>query len=68
MRATALIDRVEGRLEVKGDAGGLETAWPMVGPALLVHATSSLRSIILRLRPEGAYNDPSRLLRSFYDQ
>jgi hypothetical protein len=67
MRATALIDLAEGRLEVEGHALGPETAWPMVGPALLVHATSSLRSIVFRLRPDGAHNDSSRLLRSLYD-
>lgn len=67
MRASALIDLVEGRLEVEGDASGPETAWRMVGPALLVHATSSLRSIVFRLRPDGAHNDSSRLLRSLYD-
>jgi hypothetical protein len=67
MRATALISLVEGRLEVEGDASGPQTAWPMVGPALLAHATSSLRSIVFRLRPDGAHNDASRLLRSLYD-
>jgi len=67
LRAAALIDLVEGRLEVEGDAGGAETAWPMVGPALLVHATSNLRSIVFRLRPDEAHNDASRLLRSLYD-
>ncbi|MGH3429981.1 MAG: DUF5677 domain-containing protein, partial [Mycobacteriales bacterium] len=67
LRATALIDLVEGRLEVEGDATGPQTAWPMVGPALLAHATSSLRSIVFRLRPDGAHNDASRLLRSLYD-
>jgi hypothetical protein len=67
MRATALLDSVEGRLEVEGDAGGPQTAWPMVGPALLTHATSNLRSIVFRLRPDGAHNDASRLLRSLYD-
>lgn len=67
LRATALIELVEGRLEVEGDATGPRTAWPMVGPALLTHATSSLRSIVFRLRPEGAHNDASRLLRSLYD-
>jgi len=50
MRAAALVDLVEGNLEVEGDAGGPQTAWPMVGPALLAHATSSLRSIVFRLR------------------
>jgi hypothetical protein len=66
-RAAALIDLVEGRLEVEGDAGGPQTAWRMVGPALLAHATSGLRSIVFRLRPDGAHNDASRLLRSLYD-
>jgi Family of unknown function (DUF5677) len=67
LRATALIDLIEKRLEVEGDAGGPQTAWPMVGPALLAHATSSLRSIVFRLRPDAAHNDASRLLRSLYD-
>lgn len=67
LRAAALIDLVEGNLEVEGDAGGPQTAWPMVGPALLAHATSSLRSIVFRLRPDDAHNDASRLLRSLYD-
>jgi len=67
LRAAALIDLVEGGLEVEGDAGGPQTAWPMVGRALLVHATSSLRSIVFRLRPDDAHNDASRLLRSLYD-
>ena len=67
MRATALIALVEDRLEVEADTGGPETAWPMVGPALFVHATSSLRSIVFRLRPDGAHNDSSRMLRSLYD-
>lgn len=66
-RATALIDLVEGSLEVEGDAGGPQTAWPIIGPALLAHATSSLRSIVFRLRPDGAHNDASRLLRSLHD-
>lgn len=39
----------------------------MVGAGLMVHATSSLRSIIFRLRPDGAHNDAARLLRSLYD-
>ncbi|HEX5608957.1 MAG TPA: hypothetical protein VFX45_02555 [Solirubrobacterales bacterium] len=67
MRATALIDLVEGRLETEVDVVGPETAWPIVGPALLAHATSSLESIVFRLRPYGAHNDSSRLLRSLYD-
>ncbi len=67
LRATALIDLIEGRLEVEGDVVGPQAAWPMVGPALLVHATSSLRSIVFRLRPDEAHNDASRLLRSLYD-
>jgi hypothetical protein len=66
-RATALINLVEGRLEVEGDVHGPDTAWPLVGPALLTHATSSLRSIVFRLRPDEAHNDSSRLLRSLYD-
>lgn len=65
LRAAALMDLVEGNLEVEGDAGGPQTAWPMVGRALL--GTSSLRSIVFRLRPDGAHNDASRLLRSLYD-
>jgi hypothetical protein len=40
-----------GRVKVEGDASRPQTAWPMVGPALLAHATSSLRSIVFRLRP-----------------
>lgn len=67
LRATALIELAEGHLEVEGDATGPQTAWPMVGAALLTHATSSLRSIVFRLRPDGAHNDASRLLRSLYD-
>jgi len=67
LRAAALIDLVAGRLEVEGDATGPQTAWPMVGPALLAHATSSLRSIVFRLRPDEVHNDASRLLRSLYD-
>lgn len=67
LRAAALIDLVEPSLDVESDAGGPQTAWPMVGPALLAHATSSLRSIIFRLRPDEAHNDASRLLRSLYD-
>lgn len=67
LRAAALINLVEGNLEVEGDARGPQTAWPMVGPALLAHATSSLRSIAFRLRPDEAHNDASRLLRSLYD-
>jgi uncharacterized protein DUF5677 len=67
LRATALVELVEGRLPVEGDGTGPETAWPMVGAALLSHATSSLRSIVFRLRPDGAHNDGSRLLRSLYD-
>jgi hypothetical protein len=67
LRAAALIDLVEGSLEVEGDAGGPQTAWPMVGPALLAHAISSLRSIVFRLRPDEANSDASRLLRSLYD-
>jgi hypothetical protein len=67
LRTAALIELVEWSLEVEGDAGGPQTAWPMVGPALLAHATSNLRSIVFRLRPDGAHNDASRLLRSLYD-
>ena len=67
LRTAALFELVERSLEVEGDAGGPQTAWPMVGPALLTHATSNLRSIVFRLRPDGAHNDASRLLRSLYD-
>lgn len=67
LRTAALIELVEPSLEVEGDAGGPQTAWPMVAPALLAHATSNLRSIVFRLRSDGAHNDASRLLRSLYD-
>jgi Family of unknown function (DUF5677) len=66
-RAAALVELVEGRLEVEGDSTGPNTAWPMVGAGLLVHSTSCLTSIVFRLRPDSAHNDASRLLRSLYD-
>lgn len=65
-RATALGQLVEDRLPLERDSNGPETAWPLVGPALLAQATGSLNSIFL-LRPHGAHNDASRLLRSLYD-
>ena len=66
-RAAALIGLAEEHLEIEVDPRGPEGPWPLVGTGLLVHATSSLTSIIFRLRPDGAHNDASRLLRSLYD-
>jgi hypothetical protein len=65
-RADALAALVEARLPMEADVVGLHQAWPLVGPALLSHATSTLRSIVL-LGPAGAHTDASRLLRSLYD-
>lgn len=65
-RAAELARLVEDRLPIEGDSNGVETAWPLVGPALLAHATSNLKSIFL-LRPHEAHNDASRLVRSLYD-
>jgi len=66
-RAAALIASAEPHLEIEGDPRGPVGPWPLVGSGLLVHATSSLRSIVFRLAPDGAHNDASRLLRSLYD-
>jgi hypothetical protein len=39
-------------LEVEGDATGSQTAWPMVGPALLTHATMrGLNHVTIDLEP-----------------
>lgn len=65
-RADALAALVEMRLPMDADVVGVHQAWPLVGPALLSHATSTLRSIVL-LGPAGAHTDASRLLRSLYD-
>lgn len=64
-RAAALIALVHGHLE--SDPAGPDGPWPLVGRGLLVHATSTLKSMVFRLRPEGAHNDSARLLRSLYD-
>jgi hypothetical protein len=65
-RADALATLVEIRLPIEVDPFGPQDAWPLVGPALLAHATQTMRSIIL-LEPRGFYNDGFRLLRSLYD-
>jgi hypothetical protein len=65
-RADALAVLVEARLPMEADVPGVREAWPLVGPALLSHATGTLRSIML-LGPAGAHNDAARLLRSLYD-
>lgn len=65
-RATALARLIEDRLPLEEDATGPADAWPLVGSALLAHATSNLNSIF-RLRSHAAHNDSSRLLRSLYD-
>jgi hypothetical protein len=57
LRAAALIDLVEGKLWVEGDADGPQTAWPMVGPALLPRDLE-LRSIVFRLRPDKPITMP----------
>jgi hypothetical protein len=57
---------VESRLPVDVNAPGAAQAWPLVGPALLAHATRTLRSVIL-LAGVDAHNDAFRLLRSLYD-
>ena len=65
-RADALAALVEARLPMEVDVLAVRQAWPLVGPALLSHATSTLRSVML-LGPAGAHTDASRLLRSLYD-
>lgn len=65
-RADALAALVEARLPMEADIAGVHQAWPLVGAALLSHATSTMRSIVL-LGPAGAHTDASRLLRSLYD-
>ena len=65
-RADALLLLVESRLPVDVNAPGAAQAWPLVGPALLAHATRTLHSIIL-LAGVDAHNDAFRLLRSLYD-
>jgi hypothetical protein len=64
--ASALAQVVESRLPLDVDVTGSRDAWPMIGPALLTHATASLKSIFV-LRQHQAHNDASRLLRSLYD-
>ena len=58
-RTAGMIALVAEHLEVEGEQPSPATAWPLVGPALLAHATSSLESIVFRLRPAGAHNDAS---------
>lgn len=66
LRAAALAQAVEQQLPLEADSSGPADAWPLVGPALLAHATSNLKSIFV-LRSHEAHNDSSRLLRSLYD-
>lgn len=65
-RADALAGLVESRLPADVSAPTAAQAWPLVAPALLAHATRTMRSIIL-LDGAGAHNDAFRLLRSLYD-
>ncbi len=65
-RAEALANLSEAHLPLEVDVYGPGDAWPAVGPALLAHASGTLRSILL-LGSGDAHNDASRLLRSLYD-
>jgi hypothetical protein len=65
-RAAELAALVNCHLPLEADVTGDGDPWPLVGPALLAHATGTLRSIFV-LAPTGSHNDASRLLRSLYD-